>query len=149
MCNIFNIIALFLLVYVRFYTRNGESLIYYIAQDKHFFICFLYYLCICESLKIVSLINQTKFTSTFKIFTLVALYLIKGFGTQAFLTKFRICLRNFKLCKKCNLLLGLLVHFLLSTGFLIYYFFKFIALVFTNTFFFVFEFFVALLNISP
>ena len=44
------------------------------------------------------------------------------------------------LCLKCNLLLGLLVHFLLSTRFLIYYFFRFIVLVFTNSFFFVFIF---------
>ena len=38
-------------------------------------------------------------------------------------------------------LLGLQVHFLLSTGFLIYYFFRFTALVFTNTLSFVFVFF--------
>ena len=112
-----------------------------IAQYKIFFICSLDYLYICGSLKIAWLINQTKFTSTFKIFVLAALYLIKCFGTQAFLTKFRLCLRYFKLCEKCNLLLGLLVHFLLSTGFLIYYFFRFIALVFTNTLSFVFVFF--------
>ena len=121
--------------------KNGGRLIYYIAQYKHFFTCFLDYLYICESLKIAWLINQTKFSSTFKILVLVALCLIKCFGTQAFLTKFRLCLRNFKLCEKCNLLLGLLVHFLLSTGFLIYYFFRFTALVFTNTFSFVFVFF--------
>ena len=54
---------------------------------------------------------------------------------------FRLCLRNFKLCEKCNLLLGLLFHFLLPTRFLMYYFFRFIALVFTNTFSFVFVFF--------
>ena len=140
-CNIFSIIDLFLLVYIRFYTKNGGRLIQYIAQYKHFFTCFLDYLYICESLKIAWLINQTKFSSTFKILVLVALCLIKCFGTQAFLTKFRLCLRNFKLCEKCNLLLGLLVHFLLSTGFLIYYFFRFTALVFTNTFSFVFVFF--------
>ena len=121
--------------------KNGGRLIYYIAQYKHFFTCFLDYLYICESLKIAWLINQTKFSSTFKILVLVALCLIKCFGTQAFLTKFHLCLRNFKLCEKCNLLLGLLVHFLLSTGFLIYYFFRFTALVFTNTFSFVFVFF--------
>ena len=116
-------------------------LIYYIVQYKHFFTCSLDYLYICVILKIAWLVNQTKFTSTFKIFVLFALYLIKCFETQAFLTKFRLCLRSFKLCEKCNLLLGLLVHFLLSTGFLIYYFFRFIALVFTNTFFFLFVFF--------
>ena len=141
MCNIFSIIALFLLVYIRFYKKNGGRLIHYIAQYKHFFTCFLDYLYICESLKIAWLINQTKFSSTFKILVLVALCLIKCFGTQAFLAIFRLCLRNFKLCEKCNLLLGLLVHFLLSTGFLIYYFFRFTALVFTNTFSFVFVFF--------
>ena len=102
---------------------------------------FLDYLQICTSLKITWLINQTKFTSVFQIFVLAALYLIKCFGTHAFLTKFRLCFRNFKLCEKCSLLLGLLVHFLLSTGFLIYYFFRFIALVFTNTLSFVFVFF--------
>ena len=75
--------------------------------------------------------------------------MIKCFGTQAFLTKFRLCLRNFKLCEKCNLLLGLLVHFLLSTGFLIYYFFRFTALVFTNTFSFVFVFFGAFTKYKP
>ena len=90
---------------------------------------------IWESLKTAWLINQTKST-----FVLAALYLIKCFGTQAFLTKFCLCLRNFKLCEKCNFWLGLLVHFLLSTGFLIYYFFRFIALVFTNTLSFVFVF---------
>ena len=98
--NIFTIIALFLLVSIIFYTKNGGRLIYYIAQYKHFFICFLDYLCICESLKIASIINQTKFSSTFEIIVLVALFLIKCFGTQAFLTKFRLCLRNFKLHKK-------------------------------------------------
>ena len=51
-CNIFSIIALFLLVYVRFYTKIGGRLIYYIAQYKHFFTCFLDYLCVCKSLKI-------------------------------------------------------------------------------------------------
>ena len=80
--------------------KNGGRLIYYIAQYKHFFTCFLDYLYICESLKIAWLINQTKFSSTFKILVLVALCLIKCFGTQAFLTKFRLCLRNFKLCEK-------------------------------------------------
>ena len=60
---------------------------------------------------------------------------------QAFLTKFLLWLRNFKLCEKCKLLLDLLIHFLLSTRFLIYYFFRFTALVFTNTFSFVFVFF--------
>ena len=95
------------------------------------------------SLKIAWLINQTKFTSNFKIFVLVAFYFIKCFGTQAFLIKFRLCLRNLKLCENCNILLWLLVHFLLSTGFLIYYFFRFIALVFTSTFSFLFVFFVA------
>ena len=120
--------------------KNGGRLIYYIAQYKHFFTCFLD-LYICKSLKIAWLINQTKFSSTFKILVLVVLCLIKCFGTQTFLTKFRICVRNFKLCEKCNLLLGLLVHFLLSTRFLIYYFFRFTALVFTNTFSFVFVFF--------
>ena len=89
-------------------------MIYYVAQYKLSFTCFLDYLYICGSLKIAWLINQTKFTSTFKIFVLAALYLIKCFGTQAFLTKFRLCLRYFKLCEKCNLLLGFLVHFLLS-----------------------------------
>ena len=140
-CNIFNIVALFLLVYIRFYTKIGGRLIYDIPQYKHFFTCFLDYLYICESLKIAWLINQTKFSSTFKIPVLVTLCLIKCFGTRAFLTKFHLCLRNFKLCEKCNLLLVLLVHFSLSTGFLIYYFFRFIALVFTNTFSFVFVFF--------
>ena len=110
-CNIFSIIALFLLVYVRFYMKNGKRLIYYIAKYKHFFTCSLEYLYICKNLKITRQITQTKFTSTFKIFLLVALYLIKCFGAQAVLTKFCLCLRNFKLCKKCNLLLGLLVHF--------------------------------------
>ena len=140
-CIIFSIIAPFLLVYIRFYTKNGGMLIYYIGQYKLFFACFLDYLYICESLKIAWLINHTKFASTFKIFVLAALYLIKCFGTQAFLTKFRLCLRNFKLCKKCNLLLGLQVHLLLSTGFLMYYFFRFIALVLTNTLSFVLVFF--------
>ena len=51
-CNIFSIIALFLLVYIRFYTKNGGRLIHYIAQYKHFFTCFLDYLYICKSLKI-------------------------------------------------------------------------------------------------
>ena len=115
-CNMFSIIDLFLSVYIRFYTKNGGRLIYYIAQYKHFFTCFLD-LYICKSLKIAWLINQTKFSSTFKILVLVALCLIKSFGTQAFLTKFRLCLRNFKLCEKWNLLLGLLVHFLWSTDF--------------------------------
>ena len=50
-CNIFSIIALFLLVYIRFYTKNGGRLIHYIAQYKHFFTCFLDYLYIL-SLKI-------------------------------------------------------------------------------------------------
>ena len=76
---------------------------------------------------------------------------------KLFSTKFCICLRNFKLCEKYNLLLGLLVYFLLSTRFLIYYFFRFTALVFTNTFSSVFVFFgaftkyksVALLLILP
>ena len=121
-------------------------MIYYIAQYTHFFTCSLDYLFFCGSLKITWLINQTKCTSDFKIFLLVALYLIKCFGTQALLTKFRLCLRNLKLCEKCNILLGLLVHFLLSTGFLIYYFFRFIALVFTNTFFFLFVFFSAFIK---
>ena len=124
-------------------------LIYYIAQCKHSFTCFLDYLYICKSLKIAWLVNQTKFSSTFKIILLVALCLIKCFGTQAFLTKFQLCLRNFKLCKKFNLLLGLLVHFLLSTRFLIYYFFRFKALVFTNTFSFVFVFFGAFTKYKP
>ena len=88
-CNIFSIIALFLLVYIRFYTKNGGRLIYYIAQYKHFFTCFLD-LYICKSLKIAWLINQTKFSSTFKILVLVALCLIKCFGTQSFLNKFRL-----------------------------------------------------------
>ena len=121
--------------------KNGGRLIYYIAQYKHFFTCFLDYLYICESLKIAWLINQTKFSSTFKILVLVALCLIKCFGMQALLTKFLLWLRNFKLCEKCKLLLDLLIHFLLSTRFLIYYFFRFTALVFTNTFSFVFVFF--------
>ena len=99
-CNIFSIVALFLLVYIRFYTKIGGRLIYDIPQYKHFFTCFLDYLYICESLKIAWLINQTKFSSTFKILVLVVHCLIKCFGTQAFLTKFRLCLRNFKLCKK-------------------------------------------------
>ena len=34
-CNIFNIIALFLIVYIRFYSKNGGTLIYYVAQYKH------------------------------------------------------------------------------------------------------------------
>ena len=38
-CTIFSIVALFLLVYVRFYTKNCGRLIYYIAQYKYFFIC--------------------------------------------------------------------------------------------------------------
>ena len=139
--NIFSIIALFLSVYIRFYTKNGGRLTYYIAQCKHFFICFLDYLYICKSLKIACLVNQTNFSSTFKILVLVALCLIKCFETQAFLTKFCLCLRNFEFCEKCNLLVGLLVHFLLSTRFLIYYFFRFIALVFADTFPFVFVFF--------
>ena len=108
---------------------------YYTAQYKHFFTCSLDYLYICRSLKIAWLINQTKFTSNFKILVLVALYLIKCFGTQA--TKFHLCLRDLKLCEKCNILLGLS----LSTRFLIYYFLRFIALFFTNTFFFLFVFF--------
>ena len=138
--KIFSNVAL-LLIYIRFFTKNGGRLIYYIAQYKHFFTCFLDYLYNSESLKIAWLINQTKFSSTFKILVLVALCLIKCFGTQSFLNKFRLCLRNFKLCEKCNLLLGLLVHLLLATGFLIYYFFRFTVLVFTNTFSFVFIFF--------
>ena len=140
-CNIFSIIALFLLVFIRFYTKNGGWLMYYIAQYKHLFTCLLDYLYICESLKIAWLINQTKVTSTFKIFVLVALYLIKCFGTQDLLTKFCLCLRNFKLCVICIFLLGLLVHLLLSAGLLIYYFSRFIGLVFTNTFSFVFRIF--------
>ena len=140
MCKIFSIIALFPLVSIRFYTINGGRLIYHIAQYKHFFTCFLEYLYICESLEIAWLINQTKPSSTFKILALVALCLIKCFGTQAFLTKFHLCLKNFKLCEKCNHLLGLLVHFILSTEFLIYYFFRFTPLVFTNTFSFLFVF---------
>ena len=146
MKKIFSIIALYSLVSIRFYTKNGGSLIYYISQYKHFFTCFLDYLYICESLKIAWIINQTKFSFTFKILVLVALCLIKRFGTHVFLTKFHLCLRNLKLCKKCNLLLRLLVHFILSTGFLMYYFFRFIALVFTNTFSFVFVVFVAFTN---
>ena len=39
-CNIFSIIALFLLVYIRFYTKNGGRLIYYIAQYKLFLLVF-------------------------------------------------------------------------------------------------------------
>ena len=62
--NIFIIIALFLLVYVRFYTKNDGWFIYYIAQYKHCFTCSLDYLYICESLKIAWLVNQTKFSST-------------------------------------------------------------------------------------
>ena len=73
-CNIFGIVALFLLVYNRFFTKNGGRLIYYIAQYKHFFTCFLD-LYICKSLKIAWLINQIKFSSTFKILVLVALCL--------------------------------------------------------------------------
>ena len=64
-CNIFSIVALFLLVYIRFYTKIGGRLIYDIPQYKHFFTCFLDYLYICESLKIAWPI-QTKFSSTFK-----------------------------------------------------------------------------------
>ena len=67
-CNIFNIIALFLIVYIRFYTKSGGSLIYYVAQYILSFTCFLDDLYICKSLKIAWLINQTKFTATFKIF---------------------------------------------------------------------------------
>ena len=44
LCNIFSIIVLFLLVYIIFYTKNGGSLIYYIAQYQLFFTCFLDYL---------------------------------------------------------------------------------------------------------
>ena len=51
-CNIFSIIALFLLVYIRFYTKKGGWLMYYIAQYKHLFTYLLDYLHICESLKI-------------------------------------------------------------------------------------------------
>ena len=65
-CNIFSIIALFLLVYVRFYTKNGGRLIYYITQYKYFFTCSLDYLYFCGSLKIAWLINETKFISNFK-----------------------------------------------------------------------------------
>ena len=156
-CNIFSIVALFLLVYIRFYTKIGGRLIYDIPQYKHFFTCFLDYLYICESLEIAWLINQTKPSSPFKILALVALCLIKCFGTQACLTKFHLCLKNVKLCEKCNHLLGLLVYFILSTEFLIYYFFRFTPLVFTNTFSFVFVFsgsftkykFLGLLLISP
>ena len=39
-CNIFSYSALFLSVYIRFYTKNGGRLIYYIAKYKHFFTCF-------------------------------------------------------------------------------------------------------------
>ena len=39
-CNIFSIIFVFLLVYIRFYTKNGGKLIYYISQYKHLFTCF-------------------------------------------------------------------------------------------------------------
>ena len=56
-CNIFSIIALFLLVYVRFYTKNGRRLIYYIAQYEFFFTCSLDDLYICGSLKIAWQIN--------------------------------------------------------------------------------------------
>ena len=38
--NIFSIIALFLLVYIRFYTKNGGRLINYRAQYKHFLLVF-------------------------------------------------------------------------------------------------------------
>ena len=38
--NIFSIIALFLLVYIRFHTKNGGRLINYIAQYKHFLLVF-------------------------------------------------------------------------------------------------------------
>ena len=65
-CNIFIIIALFLLVYVRFYTKNGGRLIYCIAQYKHFLNCCLDYLCFSKCLKIAWLVNQTNFTSTFE-----------------------------------------------------------------------------------
>ena len=53
LCIIFSIIALFLLVNVRFYTKNGGRLIYYIAQYKHFFTCCLDYLCFCKCLKLL------------------------------------------------------------------------------------------------
>ena len=39
-CNIFSIIALFLLVSVTFYKKNGGRMIYCIAQYKHFFYLF-------------------------------------------------------------------------------------------------------------
>ena len=39
-CNIFSIVALFLLVYIRFFTESGGRLIYYIAQYKHFLLVF-------------------------------------------------------------------------------------------------------------
>ena len=66
---------------------------------------------------------------------LVALCLIKCFGTQDFLTKFRLCLFFAWILSyaKNATFFGLLVHFLLSIGFLIYYLFRFTALVFTNT----------------
>ena len=35
--NIFSTLPLFLLIYVKFYMKNGGRLIYYIAQYKHFF----------------------------------------------------------------------------------------------------------------
>ena len=85
--------------------KNGGRLIYYITQYEHFFTCSLDFY-ICESLKIAWLINQAKFTSTFNIFVLVALYLIKSFGTQSFLTKFGLGLRNFKLCKNASFCQG-------------------------------------------
>ena len=55
---------------------------YYIAQYKHFFTCFVDYLYICKSLKFAWLLNQTKLSFTFKIFVLVALCLVKCFETQ-------------------------------------------------------------------
>ena len=51
----------------------GGSLVFCIAQYKDFLKFSVDFLYICESLKIAWLINQTKFTSTLKLFFLVAL----------------------------------------------------------------------------
>ena len=64
-CNIFSIISLSLLLYVGFYKKNGEG--GNISLVWTFLKCFLDYLYIFEGLKMAWLINQTKFTTTFKI----------------------------------------------------------------------------------
>ena len=71
------------------------------------------------------------------------------FETQFFLTKLYQCLKNFKLCEKYNFLLGSLVHFLFSTRFLIYCFFKLTALILIKLSFSFSYFLVLLLNTIP